>query len=48
MILPQELLDKILEYTKNNDLFCIEDCAHSFESYFDGSRLGFDDGRIEG
>lgn len=36
---PQKM-EQILELCKRNDLFCIEDCAHSLESSYQGQRVG--------
>jgi dTDP-4-amino-4,6-dideoxygalactose transaminase len=36
---PQKM-DEILKFCKDNNLFCIEDCAHTFSSYYEGKRLG--------
>jgi len=36
---PQDL-DPILEFCREHNLFCIEDCAHAFESSYKGKRVG--------
>ncbi len=36
---PQRM-EPILEFCKNHDLFCIEDCAHAFEGSYKNRRLG--------
>jgi len=36
---PQRV-EPILKFAKENDLFVIEDCAHAFEGYYKGRRLG--------
>ncbi len=36
---PQRMED-ILQFAKQNNLFVIEDCAHAFESYYNGARVG--------
>ena len=36
---PQRM-EEIMKFAKENDLFVIEDCAHAFESYYKGRRLG--------
>lgn len=36
---PQNM-DYIKDFCDSKKLFCIEDCAHSFESYYRGQRLG--------
>lgn len=36
---PQKM-DAILPFAKEHNLFVIEDCAHAFESYYRGARVG--------
>lgn len=36
---PQNM-DDIMEFCRQNGLFCIEDCAHAFKSYYKGKRVG--------
>jgi dTDP-4-amino-4,6-dideoxygalactose transaminase len=36
---PQKT-DEILSFCKEKKLFCIEDCAHAFQSFYQGKRLG--------
>lgn len=36
---PQDM-EKILAFCAENNLFCIEDCAHAFKSYYKGKRVG--------
>src|ERR1039457_4620538 len=33
-------MDYILQFCAENNLFCIEDCAHAFDSNYNGRRLG--------
>ena len=36
---PQKM-DEILKFCNDHNLFCIEDCAHAFDSYYKNRRLG--------
>ena len=36
---PQKM-EKILEFSKRHNLFVLEDCAHSFSSFYKGTRAG--------
>jgi hypothetical protein len=36
---PQKM-NEIIEFCNSNGLFCVEDCAHAFDSYYNGRRLG--------
>ena len=36
---PQKM-DNIIDFCKENNLFCIEDCAHAFKSSYQGTQVG--------
>lgn len=37
---PQEDIQKVVEECKKNNVYLIEDCAHTMNSYFEGKKLG--------